>query len=332
MSKLVQLVLLNFGILSTRRLHKDGCWHVHTMGESAKIFLQEIGFGLERKKARLREYLANRRWFKKEVVADEIVSIEYGRAAVYDISVEETHCYVAQGLINHNSYWHSTIMTQKALQPQEVIDYADHHSGTMAMSSGRLNPYKIGIELLRDIEERWNTGRFGKEWDECDDIEKKRKWDLQLGLGRKKIFEVRRVHNDITFIDSFLTPEFCIRHNLFTFAWQEQYGQYFIESRDFAQVKEKLLFSLTNHGRPWIFVVDGNFRNRGELLLRHRHQGVDLSQRESKDVLTNLHYIWSRPVHLQTVVDETPTLLSYDGSEHSVNELGEDDDPRRDDS
>src|SRR5207248_666620 len=30
------------------------------------------------------------------------------------------------------SFWHSTIMTQKVLASSEVIDYADHHSGTMA--------------------------------------------------------------------------------------------------------------------------------------------------------------------------------------------------------
>ena len=34
----------------------------------------------------------------------------------------------------------------------------------------RLNPYKLGIELFRDIEDRWNSGRFGKEYDECDDL------------------------------------------------------------------------------------------------------------------------------------------------------------------
>ena len=103
------------------------------------------------------------------------------------------------------------MMTQKVLQPSEVIDYADHHSGTMATQRGRINPYKLGIELLRDIEHRWNTGKFGKEYDDCDDLEKRRNWDKQLGLGRQKIFEVRRVHNDITFIDTFLTPEFCVR-------------------------------------------------------------------------------------------------------------------------
>ena len=45
------------------------------------------------------------------------------------------------------SYWHSTIMTQNVLKDSEVIDYADHHSGTLSTSPGRINPYKIGIEL-----------------------------------------------------------------------------------------------------------------------------------------------------------------------------------------
>ena len=37
-----------------------------------------------------------------------------------------------------------------------------------------MNPYKMGVELFRDIEERWNKGRFGKEYDECESIEKRR--------------------------------------------------------------------------------------------------------------------------------------------------------------
>ena len=60
-------------------------------------------------------------------------------------------------------------MTQRALTDSEVIDFADQHSGTLAMSPGRINPYKIGIELFREIEDRWNKGKFGKEYDECDD-------------------------------------------------------------------------------------------------------------------------------------------------------------------
>jgi len=227
------------------------------------------------------------------------------------------------------SYWHSTILTQKALTPSELVDYADHHSGTMATHGGRLNPYKLGIELLRDIEQRWNTGKFGKDYDDCDDLEKRRKWDKQLGLGRKKIFEVRRVHNDITFIDTFLTPEFCVEHKLFSYAWQEQMGQYVIESREFEKIKLRLLFSLTNFGKPWIYVVDGNYHNRGELLLKHEHYGVDLRLDQAADTLANIQFIWGRPVHLQTVVDGKPTMLSFDGSEHSTRTIGEADETKR---
>ena len=42
MSKTVQLLLLNFGILSRRRPQQDGCWHVQILGASAAKFLEEI--------------------------------------------------------------------------------------------------------------------------------------------------------------------------------------------------------------------------------------------------------------------------------------------------
>ncbi len=227
------------------------------------------------------------------------------------------------------SYWHSTIMTERALEPWECIDYADHHSGTMAMQRGRLNPYKLGIELFRDIERRWNAGQFGKEWEEIDNHDVKRRWNKGLNLGRKKIFEVRKIHNDITFIDTFLTPEFCIEHKLFSFAHNEPQDNYVIESREFQKVKQRLLFSLTNFGKPIIRVVDANYRNRGELLLQHEYNGVDLKMDRAVDTLANLQAIWSRPVHLRTVAENQPTLISHDGTTPSVKKLGDNDDPRK---
>ena len=328
MSEQVQMILLNFGVRSTRRPHRDGCWHVHTQGLSAKAFQERIGFGLPRKQEKLRQYVEERRWFKAESATDEIVAVERRRAEVFDISVEETHRYVAQGFINHNSFWHSTIMTQKVLEPSEVIDYADHHSGTMATSSRRLNPYKLGIELLRDVERRWNMGQFGPEWENCEDMEKKRTWDLQLGLGREKIFEVRKVHNDITFIDTFLTPKFCHENNLFSYNYQDTTKNYIIESREFDKVKQRLLHSLTNFGKPWIYAANGNHANRGELLLRHEYNGVELKGDEAQDTLSNVQYLWGRPVHLETVVDGQAVLLTFDGTDHSHQTIGGTDDTR----
>lgn len=242
---------------------------------------------------------------------------------VLEIIRDEAYYFAPQGqtkIMNEGwaSYWHSTIMTTYGLTDAEVVDYADHHSGTMAMSPNRLNPYKIGIELYRDIEERWNKGHFGPEWDECDDLFEKSSWDKKLGLGRSKIFEVRKIHNDVTFIDAFLTPEFCQKHRLFSFAYNEGENTYEIASRQFQEIKQQLLANLANHGRPFIYVVDGNYKNRGELFLQHKYQGVELKQDYARDTLSNLQRIWGRPVHIETVVDDQPAVISFDGSHHDI--------------
>jgi stage V sporulation protein R len=234
---------------------------------------------------------------------------------------EEAYYFAPQGrtkIQNEGwaSFWHSKLMTEKLLHPSELIDYADHHSGTMATSPGRLNPYKVGIELWRDIEERWNKGRHGPEWEACDDYAVKRTWDTGAMKGREKVFEVRRHYNDVTFIDEFLTADFVRRHGLFTYEFDRRSNQYVIADRDFRAVKEKLLFMLTNFGQPTIEVTDANFLNRGELLLVHRFEGIPLKIDQALDTLEHVQSIWKRPVNLETVVDDEPVVLSYDGVEH----------------
>ncbi|MEX2113953.1 MAG: SpoVR family protein [Pirellulales bacterium] len=216
------------------------------------------------------------------------------------------------------SYWHSTIMTRQGLEAADVVNYCDHHSGTLATSANKLNPYKLGIELFRDIEERWNKGRFGKDYEECDDFAAKRQWDTGAGLGRQKIFEVRKIHNDLTFIDEFLTLEFCREYKMFQFGYNPSSDAYEIESRAFPKIKQQLLFNLTNVGRPIIAVRDGNYRNRGELFLEHQYSGVELKVDYALDTLVNLHRLWGRPVHIQTALDGAATIMSFDGNEHKT--------------
>jgi len=214
------------------------------------------------------------------------------------------------------SYWHSTMMTEKVMKDSELIDYADHHSGTLGSSPGVVNPYKLGIELWKDIEDRWNKGKFGKEYDDCDDMEKKKNWDQHLGMGRQKIFDVRRVANDITFIDNYLTKEFCEKHQLFTYKYNDVIGMYEISDRDFQNIKTKLLFSLTNFGQPIIHIMDANFKNRGELYLQHQHEGIDLDVEYAKDTVQNIHKIWKRSVHLETRLGDKGKLFTFDGKDH----------------
>ncbi len=312
-----QLLLLRFGVLSRRRLRQsDQVWHLHVTGASAKAFAERVGFGLERKQAALEAYVTSRRWFKRERWDDEVVAIERGRETVYDITVEPTHRYAAAGMLHHNSYWHSRMMTEKVADDTEIIDYSERNASVLETAPGRLNPYKLGVELYRHVEERWDKGQFGKEWEDCDSLAARRNWDRRTGLGREKIFQVRKLYNDVTFIDEFLTPDFVAEQKLYSFGYNQRNDRFEIESRQFKEVKEKLLFSLTNAGQPFIYVVDKNHENRGELLLEHDHQGVDLRLDWAKEVLAALVRVWRRPVEIHTLSESKPVLLRFDGKEH----------------
>ena len=56
-------------------------------------------------------------------------------------------------------------------------------------------PYKLGIELFRSI-----ASSHAGDDEGC----------------AKKLFEARSVHNDVTFLDNFLTVDFCRTHGLGT--------------------------------------------------------------------------------------------------------------------
>jgi stage V sporulation protein R len=231
---------------------------------------------------------------------------------------EESYYFAPQGMtkvMNEGwaSFWHSTLMTKHFVEAKEIIDYADHHSGTVHMPPGGFNPYKIGIELFRDIEDRWNKGRFGKEYEEADALGARKNWDKGLGLGRQKIFEVRRIYNDVSFIDEFMTPEFIEKHKFYQYGRDPHTGQLRIVSRDPVRIKQMMLYQLTNLGRPFIYVVDGNYCNRGELYLVHKHNGLDLEIKFAVETLKNVYKIWQRPVHLQARIDDDMILFSYDG-------------------
>ena len=232
---------------------------------------------------------------------------------------EEARYFIPQGMtktMNEGwaSYWHAKIMTQCLLKDSEVIDYADHHSSVVAMGDNNYNPYKVGIELFRDIEDRWNKGKFGAEWDSCNNIMEKRNWNKKLNQGREKIFQVRKIYNDVTFIDTFLTEDFCRRQNLFVYKYSSKKKTFEMDSRDFKAIKAKLLFLLTNLGQPIIGIEDANYNNRGILLFGHKHEEVDLQPDYMEGTMKNIYSLWKRPVYLKTKMEEEGLIFSYDGN------------------
>ena len=74
-------------------------------------------------------------------------------------------------------------------------------------------------------------------------------------------------------------------------------------------------------GRPFIYVQNANFANRGELCLWHRYEGIELKRDYARETLRNLAYFWGRPVHIETFFDDSPTRISYNGREFAEEEI-----------
>ena len=179
-----------------------------------------------------------------------------------------------------------------------IIEYAQHKMGVLG---GRYstNPYKLGFNLFCDIEERWNKGKFGDEWEDCADIRAKEDWDMGLGLGNEKVFEVRRLYNDLTFIAEFFTPEFCEKYEFFE--WKKYpNGEYKIESKDPHKIKAKLMARYANGGLPEIRLVDPNHKGKGIMFLQHNWTGRPLHDAYIGPVLESLRKLWKNDICLAT--------------------------------
>jgi len=165
--------------------------------------------------------------------------------------------------------------------------------------------------------------------------------DVDHAAGWDRMFEVRESHNDVTFIDEFLTQEFVDEHDYFAYEYSRASEDYRSTGSDAEAVKKKLLLQFTNFGKPTVEVLDGNYRNRNELLLGHRYNGVALDLPQARRALERVFQLWGRPVNLKTVVkrvddhdlkvakrrnaepepEEVGLLVRYDGEETTEEEL-----------
>jgi spore cortex formation protein SpoVR/YcgB (stage V sporulation) len=113
---------------------------------------------IEEQKTRIQERSRRKKHFPEAPHKDvlqfllEHAPLENWERDVLAIVRDEAHYFAPQAMtkvLNEGwaSYWHSAIMTQRALSDAEVVDFADQHSGALAMAPGRINPYKI-IELF----------------------------------------------------------------------------------------------------------------------------------------------------------------------------------------
>jgi len=204
---------------------------------------------------------------------------------------EEAYYFMPQRMtkvINEGwaSFWHSKLLTGGLLDAAEIVDFADCHAGATAVAPGQLNPYKLGIELFRYAEEKGAD-----------------------------LMRLRRMHNDVSFIDEVVDEEFAARNQLFVYRTGPG-GRSEVADTSWVAVKEQLLRELSWCGSPRIELAEVDAD--GALQLVHQHEGRDIKLDEAGEILGQLARLWRRPVHLLTLDQGQGRRLVHDGQELAV--------------
>lgn len=200
--------------------------------------------------------------------------------------------------IDHNIMCKRGLCGLGGMDDSGVFEYAKHKMGVLG-GKYSINPYKLGYCLFNEIELRWDKGRFGSEYENCKDIQKKEKWDTKAGLGHKKVFEVRATHNDLTALLEFFTEEFCNKYEFFQWRLFPN-GEYKIVDRDYKSIKKKLIDVHINGGLPVIHLTEPNYKGKGYLFLQHQWTGKTLYQPYVAATLQALYFLWGNKVYLAT--------------------------------
>lgn len=221
---------------------------------------------------------------------DDLVGfiIEYGKLEEWEKNIlkvvkRETEYFLPQietKTMNEGwaSYWHYTILKNLNLDENLHFEFLKRHNDVVAPIIGGINPYYIGFKMFQDLEKRY---------------------------GREKIFEVREVERDASFIRRYLTLDLCEELNLF------QYGKrnfdYYIEEvsddEGWKKIRDNLAFTSGLGGVPYIRVIDLNTKNY-TLTLEHVYDGRELDIVYAKQTLKYIQALWGRKVRLITKAKE----------------------------
>ncbi|MDA1779589.1 stage V sporulation protein SpoVR [Bacillus cereus group sp. BY9-3LC] len=198
------------------------------------------------------------------------------------------------------SYWHQRILREMDLTSDEAIEFAKLNAGVVQPSKTSINPYYLGIKMFEDIEERYNNP-----------TEEMKRRGVKPGSGRDKIFEVREIEWDVSFLRNYLNKDLVMREDMYLF--QRQGKEYKVIDKEWEHVRDQLVNMRTNGGFPYLVVEDGDYLKNGELYIKHSYEGIELDLKYLEKVLPYLHQLWGRTVHMESIVESKGVVFSYDG-------------------
>jgi stage V sporulation protein R len=201
------------------------------------------------------------------------------------------------------TYWHKRILDSLELPQEMQLEFLVRHNQVVRPFPQGINPYHLGLKVWEDIYRR----REEPTPEEAEELEP------EPLSGTEKIFEVREVDRDVSFLRRHLTGKLIRELNLFEYEKRREslVVSNIADGYGWRSIKETLLQNVGMNAIPVIKVEDADYSQNRILYLMHYHDGRDLQLEYAEKTLSYIHRLWQRDVALETVVDGRRTLLQY---------------------
>ncbi|MBN2891512.1 MAG: SpoVR family protein [Bacteroidales bacterium] len=199
------------------------------------------------------------------------------------------------------SFWHERLyMADKRIEGHES-EFAKINAGVTSINRIGLNPYAIGMRLLKFIENHGNLGKFEYDFQKITNIEHRKNYDKKINSGLSAIFDVRRNFNDFTFVNTFVNQDFVEEYNLFVVGKRlnEKTGiiEYYIKSRKANDYKQMLI---ENQYHPPMISVNTEKTSDKNLYLIHHFEGKQLYKDFVPETMIGIEFLWGNQIQLET--------------------------------
>ena len=211
------------------------------------------------------------------------------------------------------SYWHKQILESLDIDQGLRIEFIVRHNQVLRPMPGQINPYHLGFKIWEDI--------YRRHTDPTPDEVKK--YGTPTKNGKDKIFEVREVERDTSFLRRYLTEEMMRELDMFQY---EARGDDYVVSKvsdedNWKTVKETLIKNVGTGSIPVIKVEDADFGHNRTLYLKHYHDSRDLQLEYAEKTLAFVYRLWGRECVLETTLQGKRSLLCYNDRGFSMRAL-----------